>query len=74
MDTTRTTRKGYWFIISAILLCPCHLPLILAVAGGTILGGILSDHFAVIFVGLSLYFFLALTYGLRLLKQQQKDS
>lgn len=36
--------RKYVMAAAAILTCPCHLPLLLAVFGGTALGGLLTQH------------------------------
>jgi mercuric ion transport protein len=47
-DAARTERRGRWWIFGSFVLCPCHLPLTLAVLatvfGGTVLGALLRDH------------------------------
>jgi mercuric ion transport protein len=47
-DAARTERRGRWWIFGSFVLCPCHLPLTLAVLatvlGGTALGALLRDH------------------------------
>ncbi len=44
-DTNRRALKrtfgGYLWLASAVIICPCHLPLLLALASGTALAGLL---------------------------------
>ncbi|MCU0270124.1 MAG: hypothetical protein MUF83_15965 [Acidimicrobiales bacterium] len=41
-------RRGRWWVFGSFVLCPCHLPLTLAVLtavlGGTAVGGAVADH------------------------------
>jgi mercuric ion transport protein len=50
------TVKGYLLLGLAVLTCPCHLPLLLAVLAGTGLAGALSQHFGLAFLLLSVIF------------------
>lgn len=58
----RRTLGGYMLVITGLLACPCHvpltLPLVLALLGGTALGGWLNTHMGLVY-GLSAGYFLA---------------
>lgn len=41
--------KGWLLMGIAFLFCPCHLILILPLLAGTVVGGILSQHYGVAF-------------------------
>jgi mercuric ion transport protein len=60
--------RGYLLIASALLTCPCHLPVLAALLAGTAVGGLLTQHMGLLLVGLTAYFGLALWLGLRWLK------
>lgn len=60
--------KGYLLLGLAFITCPCHLPLLLAVLAGTGLAGVLSRHFGVAFLLLTVIFVASLFLGLRALK------
>jgi mercuric ion transport protein len=49
----------------AVVACPCHLPVLLAVLGGTTIGAFLASNVVPVFVVLSAVFVGALTVGLR---------
>ncbi|MBI4317188.1 MAG: hypothetical protein HY675_01755 [Chloroflexi bacterium] len=59
--------KGYVLLGTALIACPCHLPITLALLAGTSLGGFLSDNQALVIIGLSGYFILALFLSFRIL-------
>ncbi len=54
--------RGYLWLASALVVCPCHIPLLLAVAGGTALAALLATHWALAialstgYVGVALLF------------------
>ena len=50
---------------AAFFLCPCHLPIYLALLGGTAAGGLLSSNVYATGAGLTLAFLVALILGLR---------
>lgn len=58
------TLGGYLLGLTALVVCPCHLPLtlplVLAVLGGTSLGSLLSGHLEVLFLAAWVSFFAAL--------------
>lgn len=60
--------KGYLLLGLAFVTCPCHLPLVLAIAAGTGVAGTLSRYFGLAFLALSAVFAACLFLGLRALK------
>jgi mercuric ion transport protein len=68
--TTRSTSlTGYLLLGLAVVTCPCHLPILLALLAGTGLAGVLSQHVALVFGGLALTFAVSLLLGLRALRR-----
>ncbi len=59
---------GKTLLGAAFLLCPCHLPVYLALLGGTAAGALLSDNAYAGAGVLTVAFLLTLLLGLRLLK------
>ncbi len=57
--------KGFALLISALVLCPCHLPILAAVFAGTALGWTITDHYGLLFPAMALYFVGALFLGVR---------
>lgn len=57
--------KGYLAIISALIFCPCHLPIYAAVFAGTALGASITDHVGLLFPLMAAYFIGALVFGIR---------
>ncbi len=69
--------KGYVNLAIAALTCPCHVPIYLAVLGGTALGVYLRDNILLLILGLTGVFLLTLTRGLKLVnkdKEQRENS
>jgi mercuric ion transport protein len=60
--------KGFGILTVAALACPCHLPLLLGVLGGTAIGAALAANFLTAFVLLGAVFVVALAVGLRALE------
>jgi mercuric ion transport protein len=61
----------------AALTCPCHLPIYLAIFGGTALGVFLRDNILLLILGLAAIFLLTLSRGLKLVnenKEQRENS
>jgi len=65
--------KGYINLAIAALTCPCHVPIYLAVLGGTALGVYLRDNILLIILGLTGVFLLTLTRGLKLVKKDKEQ-
>lgn len=62
---TKRTLGGYLWLASALIICPCHLPLLLALASGTALAGLLYANWNLA-VGLSMaYVTVALIFAYR---------
>lgn len=56
-------RRWPWLVAAAVV-CPCHLPLLLALAGTGALGGALARNYLLLLAGLAAAFALALWRGL----------
>ena len=71
----RSRLRGYLLLGSALLLCPCHLPIVLGLLAGGIGGGafaaFLSHHMAPVIAFAAVYFVFALWLGQRLLSQAE---
>ena len=68
---------GYVLAASAVVACPCHLaltlPLLLALVGGTALGGVLSQNPGLVLGAATLYF-LAAAAGAYTLLSSKSDA
>lgn len=60
--------KGVGMLALAAVACPCHLPILLALLGGTTVGALLAGHPLPVFVLLGVVFVGALIVGLRTLE------
>lgn len=73
-----TERQGRRWIFGSFLLCPCHLPLTLAVvsslAGGTVIGGLLRDHVVLAGSIISLGWLVGTANGFRLVRHAQRGT
>lgn len=71
-------RRGRRWIFGSFLLCPCHLPLTLAIvaslAGGTVIGGVLRDHVVLAGLVISLGWAAGTANGFRLVRRAQSGS
>ncbi len=77
MNKQPQRRKGYMNLAIAALTCPCHLPIYLAIFGGTALGVFLRDNILLLILGLAAIFLLTLSRGLKLVnenKEQRENS
>jgi len=67
----RRSMSGWFFTITGLLACPCHLvitlPLAIALLSGTALGSWMATHEGAITIGAGLYFVGALAVGITLL-------
>ena len=59
----------YLMAALAVATCPCHLPLLLVLLGGTAFGAALSEHTAVVLVALTVLFVLSAWAALRMFAQ-----
>ena len=59
---------------SAVLTCPCHIPIYIAIFGGTAVGAFLMENLALSFAILTVYFAFALLLGLKYLKPRPEES
>jgi len=57
--------KGAGMLGLAAVACPCHLPILLALLGGTTIGAVLMANVLPVFVLLGVVFVGALALGLR---------
>jgi mercuric ion transport protein len=60
--------KGFGSLTLAAVACPCHLPLLIGVLGGTTIGAVLAANFLTAFVLLGAVFVGAVAVGLRALE------
>lgn len=58
----------------AILACPCHLPIWLALLSGTALAGAISDHLGVAVVALTVLFIASAWTAVRLFSAERRSS
>ena len=69
-------RKGRWWVFGSFILCPCHLPLTLAVVStvlaGTSAGAVLRDHAWTAGAVVTAAWLLGTGYGFRLLRRAQQ--
>ena len=66
-------RRGRWWVFGSFILCPCHLPITLAVLasvfGGSTLGVLVRDHVWVAGSVVTLAWAAGTFYGFRLLRR-----
>ncbi len=74
MDKPPQIRKGYVNLVIAGLTCPCHVPIILAVLGGTAFGAFLRNNILMLIVTLTAIFFFTLFKGIKLINQTKERS
>ena len=77
MNKQPQRRKGYINLAIAAFTCPCHVPILLVILGGTAFGIVLRDNILLIILGLTPIFLLTLFRGLKLVnkdKEQREDS
>ena len=67
-------RKGYLNLAIAALTCPCHIPIYLAILGGTAYGVFLRDNIFLIIAGLAVIFLITLSRGLKLVNQDKEQG
>ena len=66
--------KGYLHLAIAAVTCPCHIPIYLAILGGTAVGALLQENLLLFILALTVIFFLALRKGLKLAKLREKPD
>lgn len=78
IDPVATERRGRRWIFGSFALCPCHLPLTLAVLatvfGGTALGALLRDHALLAGLIISAAWLAGTARGLLLVRMAQKGT
>lgn len=57
--------RRWFYLVTAALTCPCHLPIYLLILGGTSVGAALQENLGLAILGITLIFVLALIQGLR---------
>ncbi|MBT3350656.1 MAG: hypothetical protein HOC91_03935 [Nitrospinaceae bacterium] len=62
---------GKALLAAAFFACPCHLPIYIALLGGTALGGYLTENTLLVAAALSAVFALSLFAGMRKIKPGQ---
>lgn len=63
--TVRQRISAYLFTALALVTCPCHLPILLALLAGTTAGAYLSEHWGIAALALTALFALSLTRAMR---------
>jgi len=61
---THPQKRSWPWLVAAFLLCPCHLPVVLAILGTGAFGGLIARSQGVLFVVLGAAFGFALWRGL----------
>lgn len=71
-------RRGRRWIFGSFLLCPCHLPVTLAIvaslAGGTALGALLRDHTLLAGLVITLGWLIGTANGFRLVRHAHRGT
>ncbi len=67
-------RKGYLNLAIAAVTCPCHVPIFLAILGGTVYGVFLRDNIFLIIAGLAVIFLITLRRGLKLVNEEKEQG
>jgi hypothetical protein len=74
----RLERRGRAWLLWSFLLCPCHLPLTLAVLttvlAGTSMGALLRDHTVVAGAVITAAWVLGTGYGFVLIRRSQREG
>jgi hypothetical protein len=77
-DPPVVERRGRRWIFGSFLLCPCHLPLTLAIAaslaGGTVVGGLLREHALLAGVLVTVGWLVGTANGFRLVRHAQQGT
>lgn len=64
-STARNRISAYLFTALALVTCPCHLPILLALLAGTTAGAYLSENWGIAGLALTALFALFVTRALR---------
>lgn len=65
---------GYFLTVLAVLACPCHLPVLMLLLGGTVAGTFLADHFGTFVAVASIVFLFSLIGALHFLTSDRGSS
>lgn len=57
----------------AVLTCPCHLPILVVVLGGTALGAVVSEHQGLAAIALTVLFVPSAWSAVHLFKRARRD-
>jgi len=66
--------KGYLAIVSALVVCPCHIPLVATALAGSALGGLIADFYGVLVPATAVYFGGAIFLGVRWMTRNPSAS
>ena len=66
--------RQWFYLLTAALTCPCHLPIYLLILGGTSVGAVLQGNRELAFLTLTATFVLTLLQGLRLSNRTKPGS
>ena len=72
-SVTHQPFAGYLWGALAVLICPCHLPILAAVLAGTTAGAFIGEHWGVAAVALTGLFVLSVARLLRAFKGRDHD-
>ncbi len=64
-------RRGYVYVLLAVVTCPCHLPIFAVLLSGSAVGAFLSDHVGTALTILSVLFIFSLVAAVRVLRGKQ---
>jgi mercuric ion transport protein len=67
-------RRGYFHLAIAAITCPCHVPIYLAIFGGTAVGALLQENLLLFILALTGIFVVTLRRGLQLYKMKEKAN
>jgi len=74
MDKPPQKLKGYVNLVIAGLTCPCHVPIIIAVLGGTAFGAFLRNNILLLILTLTAIFLFTLFKGLKFINHTKERS
>ena len=64
-------RRGYVYVLLAVVTCPCHLPIFAVLLSGSAVGAFLRDHFGTALTIFSVLFIFSLVAAVRVLRGKQ---